>query len=71
MIAPIRPPRSNTSVSPMPSRSVKIDPAQGRAGEAEQDGGEEAARVVAGHECLADEAGHQAEDECADHRVLR
>ena len=42
--------------------------ADDRAGEAEQDGGEEPHRVLAGHQQAADEAGDDAEDDGADQR---
>ena len=44
MMAPMRPPRSKISLSPMPSSSVKMKKPIERSGEAEQDRDEEAAR---------------------------
>jgi bacterioferritin B len=47
----------------------KDQEAEHRPGEAEQDGDEEASRVLAGHQRLADEAGEQPENQCTNHPV--
>ena len=67
MIAPIRPPRSNASLSPIPSSSVKMRKPDQRARETQQDGHEEAAGILPGHECFPDESCEQSEYECSDH----
>ena len=58
------------SLSPMPSSSVNRKKPTSEPGQAQQDRDEEAARIVSGHECLGDESGQEAEDDCSDHVPL-
>ena len=67
MMAPTRPPRSKRVLVADPEAQREDHPPERRAGEPQQDGDEEAARIVAGHERLSNESGHEAEDQGTDH----